>query len=139
MTRKAMIQRVLDSRERTTRFWSGPGPARNPNWRDEPLDGPDGLRGAMLALPTFEPYVVSDVMVDLVEMLVGDEHVRSDLDERGWNVGTEDFRRGRSPAAALPYLPASTLRRAEVGDALLVHGHLPPAWIRHRSCDHRRS
>jgi type IV secretion system protein VirD4 len=77
------------------------------------------------------PSGITDLAtVQYISELVGDEHVRSDLDERSWNAGMDDSRRGRSPATALPYLPASTLRRAHVGDALLVHGHLPPAWIR---------
>ncbi|MDQ3485934.1 MAG: type IV secretory system conjugative DNA transfer family protein, partial [Actinomycetota bacterium] len=76
------------------------------------------------------PSGITDLAtVQYVSELVGDEHVRSDLDERSWKVGP-DSHRERSPASALPYLPASTLRRAEVGDALLVHGNLPPAWIR---------
>ncbi len=80
------------------------------------------------------PSGLSDVAtVQYVSELVGDEHVRSDLDERGWNAQSNDSPAGRSPATALPYLPASTLRQAAVGDALLVHGHLPPAWVRARS------
>lgn len=77
------------------------------------------------------PSGITDLAtVKYVSELVGDEHVRSDLDDRSWNVRPEELRSRRSPATALPYLPTSTLRRAEVGDALLVHGHLPPAWIR---------
>lgn len=67
--------------------------------------------------------------VQYISDLVGDEHVRSDLDERsGWTVNLERPS-GRSPGTAVPFLPASTLRRAQVGDALLIHGSLPPAWI----------
>lgn len=82
------------------------------------------------------PSGITDLAtVQYISELVGDEHVRSDLDDRGWNMRPDEPRTGRSPGAALPYLPPSTLRRAAVGDALLVHGHLPPAWIRpqHRS------
>lgn len=78
-----------------------------------------------------------------VSELIGDEDVRSDLNDRGWNVRPHEPKTGRSPGTALPYLPASVLRRAAVGDALLVHGHLPPAWIRapkrRSGRDHRRS
>jgi type IV secretion system protein VirD4 len=81
--------------------------------------------------------------VQYISELVGDEHVRSDLDDRGWKVRPDESSTGRSPATVVPYLPASTLRRVAVGDALLVHGHLPPAWIpapkRHASRDQRRS
>ena len=79
------------------------------------------------------PSGITDLgTVQYISELVGDEHVRSDLDERGWNARSDASMTGRSPATALPYLPASTLRRAAVGDALLVHGNLPPAWIRGR-------
>jgi type IV secretion system protein VirD4 len=79
------------------------------------------------------PSGVTDLAtVQYISELVGDEHVRSDLDDRGWTLQPDATRAGRSPATALLYLPASTLRRAAVGDALLVHGHLPPAWIRAR-------
>lgn len=79
------------------------------------------------------PSGLSDLStVQYVSELVGEEHIRSDLDERGWNVRPGEPHTGRSPGTALPYLPTSTLRRAAVGDALLVHGHLPPAWIRAR-------
>lgn len=79
------------------------------------------------------PSGLSDLStVQYVSELVGDEHVRNDLDERpGWS-SSPDRPSGRSTATALPFLPASTLRRAKVGDALLVHGHLPPAWIHAR-------
>jgi type IV secretion system protein VirD4 len=80
------------------------------------------------------PSGITDLAtVQYVSELVGDEHVRSDLDDRRWNVRTDELLTGRSPGTALPYLPASVLRRAAVGDSLLVHGHLPPAWIRGRA------
>lgn len=37
--------------------------------------------------------------------LVGDEHVLSDLDDRGWNVRRDETLSGRSAGTALPYLP----------------------------------
>lgn len=76
------------------------------------------------------PSGITDLAtIQYVSELVGDEHVCSDLDDRRWNVRPDDPLSGRSPGAALPYLPASVLRRAAIGDALLVHGHLPPVWI----------
>ncbi len=76
------------------------------------------------------PSSLSDLStVQYISDLIGDEHVRSDLDDRsGWTVNPERPS-GRSPGTAVPFLPASTLRRAQVGDALLIHGSLPPAWI----------
>jgi type IV secretion system protein VirD4 len=71
--------------------------------------------------------------VQYVSDLVGDEHVRSDLDDRAWTVQPGESRGSRSPGTVVPLLPASTLRRVSVGDALLLHGHLPPAWIRSAS------
>lgn len=80
------------------------------------------------------PSGITDLAtVQYVSELVGDEHVRSDLDDHRWNAQTGEHLTGRSPGTALPFLPASTLRRAAVGDALLVHGHLPPVWLRSRS------
>lgn len=77
------------------------------------------------------PSGITDLAtVRYVSELIGDEHVRSDLDDRGWSTVPDERLVGRTSATALPYLPASTLRRATVGDALLVHGHIPPAWIR---------
>lgn len=76
------------------------------------------------------PSGLSDLTtVRYVSDLVGDEHVRSDLDDRSWNARPDKLLSGRTPGTAIPYLPASVLRRAAVGDALLIHGHLPPAWI----------
>lgn len=80
------------------------------------------------------PSGITDLAtVQYISELVGDEHVRSDLDDHRWNAQTDGHQTGRSPGTALPYLPSSTLRRAAVGDALLVHGHLPPVWLRSRS------
>lgn len=77
------------------------------------------------------PSGITDLAtVRYLSELVGDEHVRSDLDDRGWTSSVRsEPAGGRSPGTALAFLPASTLRRVSVGDALLVHGHLPPAWV----------
>jgi type IV secretion system protein VirD4 len=77
------------------------------------------------------PSGITDLAtVQYVSELVGDEHVRSDLDDRRWNARPDGHLTGRSPGTAVALLPASVLRRAAVGDALLLRGHLPPAWIR---------
>lgn len=78
------------------------------------------------------PSGITDLAtVQYLSELVGDEHVRSDLDDRGLMAPARDQpANGRSPGTALAFLPASTLRRVSVGDALLVHGHLPPVWLR---------
>jgi type IV secretion system protein VirD4 len=76
------------------------------------------------------PSGISDLSTTkYIAELVGDEHVRADLDEPiGQSNG--ERRPARSPSTAVPYLTPSTLRRVKVGDAILVHGALPPAWIR---------
>lgn len=76
------------------------------------------------------PSGLSDLStIEYVSALVGDEHVRSELDERTGAIG--DLRPlDRSPSTAVPFLSPSMLRRIRVGDALLLHGHAPPAWIR---------
>jgi type IV secretion system protein VirD4 len=81
------------------------------------------------------PSGLSDLStVQYVSDLIGDEHIRNDLDDRSsWLAQSEDRPSGRAPAAAIPFLPASVLRRAQVGDLIVVHGNLPPAWIRARA------
>jgi type IV secretion system protein VirD4 len=76
------------------------------------------------------PSGLSDMATfEYVSALVGKEHVRSDLDEQSWNRAAERPP-ARTPATAVPFVSASILRQMEVGDALLLHGELPPAWIR---------
>ena len=75
------------------------------------------------------PSGLSDLStIEYISALVGDEHVRSELDEPGWDADGRSP--SRSPSTAVPFLSPSTLRRVRVGDALLVHGALLPAWIR---------
>jgi len=79
------------------------------------------------------PSGLSDMAtIEYVSALIGNEHVRSDLDEPRWGGGGERPPQ-RSPSTAVPFLPASVLRRMRVGDALLFHGELPAAWIHGRS------
>jgi type IV secretion system protein VirD4 len=61
--------------------------------------------------------------------LVGNEHVRADLDQPPWARGSEPPSR-HGPATALPLLSPQVLRQMQVGDTLLIHGDLPPAWLR---------
>jgi len=76
------------------------------------------------------PSGISDLSTTkYIAELVGDEHVRSDLDEPTGQT-TGERRPARSPSTSVPYLSPSMLRRVQVGDAVLVHGSLPPAWIR---------
>ena len=76
------------------------------------------------------PSGLSDMAtIDYLSSLVGTEHVRSDLDEAGWNSAA------RRPPAAKPVdrrrpTHSSVLRQMPVGDAVLIHGELPPAWVR---------
>jgi type IV secretion system protein VirD4 len=79
----------------------------------------------------FYPSGLSDpATTDYLSTLAGTEHVRGDLDEAAWLRQGADSASGRTPAAAVPLLSASVLRQMRVGDTLLVHGHLPPAWIK---------
>lgn len=79
------------------------------------------------------PSGLSDMAtIEYVSALIGNEHVRSDLDEPRWGGGAERQPQ-RSPSTAVPFIPASVLRRMGVGDALLFHGELPAAWIRGRA------
>jgi type IV secretion system protein VirD4 len=77
------------------------------------------------------PSGLSDLAtIDYFRSLIGDEHIRSDLDERGAYGSGIARQRDRTPATTIPFLPANVLRQVKVGDALLVHGALPPAWVR---------
>jgi hypothetical protein len=78
------------------------------------------------------PSATSDLAtIDYFRSLIGDEHIRSDLDERvGHRSAGADRYRDRSPATTVPFLAPNVLRQVKVGDALLVHGALPPAWIK---------
>lgn len=78
------------------------------------------------------PSGLSDLAtIEYVSAIVGDEHVRGDLDEPN-AAGSEDRRNGRSPATAVAFLTPNVLRQMQIGDALLLHGQLPTAWLRGR-------
>jgi type IV secretion system protein VirD4 len=76
------------------------------------------------------PSGLSDMAtIDYLSSLIGTEHVRSDLHEPSW-TNAADGATSRSPSTAVPFLTPSVLRQVRVGDAVLVHGGIPPAWIR---------
>lgn len=75
------------------------------------------------------PSGLSDLAtIDYVSNLVGTEHVRSDLDDQ--RNGAGDRSSQRTPSTAVALLAPGVLRQMSVGDALLLHGELPPAWVR---------
>jgi type IV secretion system protein VirD4 len=81
----------------------------------------------------FYPSGLADpATTDYLSTLAGTEHVRGDLEQAAWLRQADDAATGRTPAAAVPLLTASILRQMRVGDTLLIHGHLPPAWIKAR-------
>jgi type IV secretion system protein VirD4 len=66
--------------------------------------------------------------IDYLSALIGTEHVRADLDERGFTGGPDRFG-SRTPATAVPFVTGNILRQMDVGDVLVLHGHLPLAWV----------
>ena len=77
------------------------------------------------------PSGLSDLAtIDYFEKLVGNEHVRSDLDDPGGRPGSFDSRSMRASSTAVPFLTPAVLRQMNVGDAVLIHGALRPIWIR---------
>jgi type IV secretion system protein VirD4 len=79
------------------------------------------------------PSGISDTAtIDYLSTLVGTEHIRSDLDERGW-IGDYSRPPTRAPSAGVPLLTPSILRQVRVGDALAIHGELPAVWVREPS------
>ena len=79
------------------------------------------------------PSGISDLAtLDYFEKLIGNEHIRSDLDNPRGIYGPTDRNRAHTPSTAVPFLTPAILRQMRVGDALLIHGALPPAWIKAR-------
>ena len=66
--------------------------------------------------------------LDYVSRLLGDEHLPARLSA---DVGAPDSGRQMS-VATVPVVPPAALRRMHPGDALLIHGTLPPAHVRLR-------
>jgi type IV secretion system protein VirD4 len=71
--------------------------------------------------------------VQYLSELIGTEHIPSELGE----VGATAARNGQRglPSTAVPFVPLSVLRRLGVGDAVLLHGSSPPAWVHARPSD----
>lgn len=65
--------------------------------------------------------------LDYVSRLLGEEHLPAQL---AIGRGSEHE---RAQVATVPVVPPAALRRLHPGDALLVHGTLPPAHVRRRS------
>ncbi len=78
------------------------------------------------------PSGLSDMSTaNYITHLVGDEHARAEIEDRSY--GGASRRPGdRIPASSTAFLPPHVLRRAQPGDALLIHGKTPPAWVRSR-------
>jgi type IV secretion system protein VirD4 len=77
------------------------------------------------------PGGLSDLAtIDYFRNLIGDEHIRSDLDPRGMCGATGTRPDARVSSTTVPFLAPNVLRQVAVGEAVLVHGSLPPAWIR---------
>jgi type IV secretion system protein VirD4 len=77
----------------------------------------------------FYPSGLTDTTTtDYLGVLAGTEHVRADLAPPQLpGVGPDADR--SNVATAVPFASAVVLRQLDAGDALLVHGRLPPAWI----------
>jgi hypothetical protein len=81
------------------------------------------------------PSGLSDMTTaNFISQLVGDEAVRSEIEDRRLltPAGARRSPTDRSPASSTPFLPPHVLRSACPGDALVTHGSLPPAWIEKR-------
>ncbi len=74
----------------------------------------------------FFPGMSDAAGLDYLSRLLGDEHVPSQL---GSQAGSD----GQRPSImTVPVIPPAALRQMRTGDALLVHGSLPPAHLRVR-------
>jgi hypothetical protein len=79
------------------------------------------------------PSGTSDLAtLDYFEKLIGNEHIRSDLDNPRGIYSPTDRNCAHTLSTAVPFLTPAILRQMKVGDALLVHGAVPPAWIKSR-------
>ena len=76
------------------------------------------------------PSGLSDLAtIDYFRNLIGEEHIRSDLDGGGMYRATGTRPDARVSSTTVPFLAPNVLRQVAVGDAVLVHGSLPAAWI----------
>jgi type IV secretion system protein VirD4 len=77
----------------------------------------------------FYPSGLTDATTtDYLSLLAGTEHVRGDLAPRQLGT-TDDGGETVRVATAVPYVSGDVLRRLGIGDAILVHGQLPPVWV----------
>jgi type IV secretion system protein VirD4 len=87
----------------------------------------------------FFPGMSDAAGLDYLSRLLGDEHVPSRLGNQMDNGGHH------LPITTVPVVPPAALRQMQTGDALLVHGSLPPAhlhvrpWYRNRRLRRRAS
>jgi type IV secretion system protein VirD4 len=78
------------------------------------------------------PSGLSDMSTaNFISQLVGDEAVRGEIDDRSLlrQIGGHQSPSDRAPASSTPFLPPHVLRTANPGDALVIHGSLPPVWV----------
>ena len=77
----------------------------------------------------FYPSGLTDTTTtDYLSVLSGTEHVRADLTPTQLLAARDEA--GRTHVAtAVPYVSADVLRRLDIGEAILLHGQLPPAWV----------
>ncbi|MHB1447461.1 MAG: hypothetical protein ACYCZV_17675, partial [Acidimicrobiales bacterium] len=66
--------------------------------------------------------------LDYVSRLVGEEHVPARLSRDDGPVE----RRGETPVTTLALVPPAVLRQMRRGDAVMIHGSLPPAHVHPR-------
>ncbi|MDP8901600.1 MAG: hypothetical protein M3N33_10770 [Actinomycetota bacterium] len=74
----------------------------------------------------FFPGMSDDVGLEYLSRLLGDEHLPSRL---GNQPDSDPY---RSAITSVPLIPPASLRQLRAGDALMVHGTLPPAHVRIR-------
>jgi len=71
---------------------------------------------------------VDSATTDYLSTLAGTEHVRGDLNDTTWIRQGADPASGRTPATAVPLLPASVLRQMRVGDTPTTPASGPRIW-----------
>ena len=77
------------------------------------------------------PSGLSDLStINYVSSLVGDEHARGPVEPGGALAVARPQQYGAAPAASSSFVSAGVLRQVRPGDALLLHGDRPVAWLR---------
>ena len=67
--------------------------------------------------------------INYISELVGDEHVRGELEGPGLQGRATSTLVAPPTATTTSFLPAHVLRRVKPGDALMLHGNRPAAWV----------